>query len=95
MNIFKTQKTCLFFSIIIRRYPMETEGITKEMVYLCIGDELNNLNTTEISVEYFEGIKYYLIGGFSLIRGESLIHCSCNQNYCWHIFKLILDGNDL
>jgi hypothetical protein len=71
---------------------MNREGITNEMVYLCIGDDLEKIASTQIYARYFQGIKYYTVGQFSLIEGEAQIFCSCNENYCWHIFKLVLDG---
>lgn len=73
---------------------MEIGGITREMVYLCIGDDIEHVERSKIHVEYFKGIKYFTVCGFHIIRGESQIFCSCNESYCWHIFKLILDEDN-
>lgn len=70
---------------------MHIEGINKEMVYLCIGDDLLKIKETELFVEYFQGVKYYVVDKCKIICGEKRIFCSCNENYCWHIFKVVLD----
>ena len=70
---------------------MNSDGITKEMAYLCIGDEMDNLGKEQIFYKNFKGIKYFSVGGENVIRGENGIFCSCNQSYCWHIFKLVFD----
>lgn len=70
---------------------MDLNGITREMIYLCIGEEINKINTEQIFYTNFKGIKYYLIGDEKIISGENGIFCSCNQRYCWHIFKFVLD----
>ena len=70
---------------------MNSSEITKEMAYLCIGEEINKLNTEQIFYEHFKGIKYFIIGNEKLICGEDGIFCSCNERYCWHVFKLVFD----
>jgi hypothetical protein len=70
---------------------MSPNEITREMAYLCIGEEINKVNTEQILYSNFRGIKYFIIGKEKVIKGESGIFCSCNQNYCWHIFKLVFD----
>lgn len=67
-------------------------SVTREMVYLCIGEDMRYLQTETVTTEYFRGIKYYRVGEWSLIRGKSQIHCSCGASHCWHIFALALSG---
>lgn len=66
-------------------------GITREMVFLCIGDDLQIIDSTELKYKIFEGIKYYVVSGFKVIERENQMFCSCNYSYCWHIFKVVLD----
>lgn len=71
---------------------MNEEEITKEMAYLCIGEDLNKLNEHQIYLIDFHGIKYYEVDNCKLIRNEKRIYCSCNESYCWHVFKVIFDS---
>ena len=74
---------------------MNFEKITREMVYLCIGEDLEILDKSEIKVEYFHGIKYFIVDShWNIIKGENSLLCSCNENYCWHIFRVVLYLND-
>ncbi|KAI4292504.1 hypothetical protein PAPHI01_1778 [Pancytospora philotis] len=72
---------------------MDFSGVTREMVYLCIGDELGLVDQSELRVHYFHGIRYYTVADAKLIRGDSRIHCSCGADYCWHIFKVLMDAD--
>lgn len=65
--------------------------ITKEMVYLCIGDDLKKIENTKIQIVYFQGIKYFEINEYRIIEGNEILFCSCNEKYCWHIFKVVLE----
>lgn len=70
---------------------MDFKNINREMAYLCIGNEIGKLDTEPIFYNVFKGVKYFFIGNEKVIKGEKSIFCSCNQNYCWHIFKLVFD----
>ena len=61
------------------------------MAYLCIGDDMDRLESTNIYVYSFKGVKYFEVDLQKVIKGESVIFCSCNENYCWHIFKVLFD----
>ncbi|ELA42563.1 uncharacterized protein VICG_00315 [Vittaforma corneae ATCC 50505] len=73
------------------RLSMDYSNITREMVYLCIGEDLELLDSSELYCTFFKGIKYFIAGTEKVIRGDSQIFCSCNERYCWHIFKVVLD----
>lgn len=65
--------------------------ITREMAYLCIGEDLEKIDLSELTFKVFKGIKYYLVDDYKVIEHESQLFCSCNESYCWHIFKIVLD----
>lgn len=69
---------------------MLLEKINREMVYLCIGDEIEQLDRSILTLKDFKGIIYFEVDGFRLIREDGIIYCSCNSCYCWHIFKVAL-----
>lgn len=66
--------------------------ITKEMVYLCIGDDIQYLDYENIYYDVFKGVKYYIVENEKVLKEEEQLFCSCNENYCWHIFKVILNN---
>ena len=68
--------------------------ITKEMAYLCIGEDIFKLSKHSLYIIDFHGIKYYEVDKQKLIKDDKRIYCSCNENYCWHVFKLIFDEKD-
>lgn len=68
--------------------------ITREMAYLCIGDDIELLDDASMHQETFQGVRYFVVGDNYVIRGESQTFCSCNEKYCWHIFKTVLDENN-
>jgi hypothetical protein len=72
---------------------MNYNKITREMVYLCIGDDIDLLDNAILYYKIFRGVKYFIIGNERVIFGESQVFCSCNERYCWHIFKAVLDKN--
>lgn len=70
---------------------MNVQGISLEMAYLYVGDDVDRIKTARLYVKYFKGIKYYEVDEHMLIKSERQIHCSCNEKYCWHILKLVID----
>ena len=70
---------------------MNFKEVTREMAYLCIGDEIDQLDSVQIFYKFFKGIKYFLVSEEKVIRVENGIFCSCNESYCWHIFKVVFD----
>lgn len=65
--------------------------ITREMVYLCIGEDLDLLDNAQLYYKFFKGVKYFKVDENYLICNEGQIFCSCNERYCWHVFKVVLD----
>lgn len=70
---------------------MQNRKVTREMAYLCIGDDLELVDKTPIYMETFKGVKYYIVDDVKLICKDSYIFSSCNEKYCWHVFKVALD----
>lgn len=71
--------------------PMLNKDITREMVYLCTGEDLELIDTMEIYYNSFKGVKYYTVGENRIIGNGRQLFCSCNETYCWHILKVALD----
>ncbi len=69
---------------------MIIDEITDEMIYLCIGEDFRHIKNSKVIIKYFKGVKYYTVDNFNLIANKLQIFCSCNESYCWHIFKIIL-----
>lgn len=65
--------------------------ISRELVYLYIGNDLNLLDKSTLRYTVCQGIKYFLVDSHKVIHDKSEYFCSCNEKYCWHIFKVILD----
>ena len=53
--------------------------------------QMDKIDTEEIVYRVFKGVKLYEVGNERVIRGEKGIFCSCNESYCWHIFKVVFD----
>lgn len=64
--------------------------MSRETAYLCVGDELANVDASVLETHHFEGIRYYSVGGERLIAGHGRVFCSCNGRYCWHVIKVVL-----
>lgn len=69
---------------------MNNENISRELIYLCVGEEINRMDNSTVKFENFYGIRYYTVDeSYQVIFGTDRIYCSCNERYCWHIFKII------
>ena len=64
--------------------------ISREMIFLCIGNDIEKLDKSTIKKENFRGIEFYIVDDkWRIIWGSEKLHCSCNERYCWHIFKAL------
>ena len=70
---------------------MNTEIISIEMAYLFIGEDIKNFKKHKLEEKYFQGIKYYETDNNKIIKNEKIYFCSCNESYCWHIFRVIFE----
>ncbi|KAI5169193.1 hypothetical protein PAEPH01_0515 [Pancytospora epiphaga] len=64
--------------------------LSREMLYLYIGNDINRMENSTLTVKYFKGIQYFEVDGIQLITDETRIYCACNESYCWHVFKVLV-----
>ncbi|KHN70435.1 hypothetical protein CWI42_010880 [Ordospora colligata] len=76
---------------------MEWIGIkelSKEVVYLMIGDESSKVYNEKVTRVEMHSIGYFLVGDEKVIKGSKRYYCSCNYKACWHIISVALQSNN-
>jgi len=79
-------------------FPMdwkEIKELSKEIVYLMVGNDSFKAYNEKIARMQMHSIDYFLVGGESVIKGSKRYHCSCNYKACWHIISVVLQSSSI